>query len=82
MTRGLPIPETVTVNGNTVEYLIVGQGQPVMILLNGFRMPLMAWDKIAPALAQEGQVLAYNRSGIGSTSKASSPRQVKRWYAC
>lgn len=77
MTQGLPTSETVTVNGEVVEYVLMGQGQPVMILLNGFRMPLTAWEKIVPALSQEGQVLAYNRSGVGSTSKASSPQTGK-----
>lgn len=74
MRNALPVKKTVTVNGVTTEYSLSGEGGPVIVLLNGFRMPMFSWDKFYPAIQQHGRIFAYNRHGIGKTSKATGPQ--------
>lgn len=54
----------------SVEYLLAGAGEPPIILLNGGDGPIEGWYKVLPKLTQASSVLAYNRAGIGRTSKS------------
>ena len=74
-TNAMPETNTVTVNGATNEYALGGEGSsPVIILLNGFRMPLFSWEQLYPEIQKHGRVFVYNRHGIGKTSKATCPQ--------
>jgi pimeloyl-ACP methyl ester carboxylesterase len=74
LNSSLPEKKTITVNGVTTEYSLSGASGPVVILLNGFRMPLGSWDSLYPAIQQHGRIFAYNRHGVGKTSKATCPQ--------
>lgn len=67
---GLMAKRTVQVDGITVEYSLVGDRGPVVVLLNGFRMPMSSWERLYPRIQSCGRVLAYNRCGVGGTDKA------------
>ena len=56
--------------GGQVEYLLAGAGDPPIVLINGGDGPIEGWYKLLPKLTQASTVLAYNRAGIGRTSKA------------
>jgi pimeloyl-ACP methyl ester carboxylesterase len=45
-------------------------GDPPIVLINGGDGPIEGWYKLLPKLTQASTVLAYNRAGIGRTSKA------------
>ena len=53
-----------------VEYLLAGTGGPTIVLLNGGDGPIEGWHKVLHDLIEASQLLAYNRPGIGRTSKA------------
>jgi len=74
MDKTLPERKTVTVDGVTTEYTLCGDSGPTIVLLNGFRMPLSSWDKLYPEIQNHGRVFAYNRHGIGKSSKARCPQ--------
>lgn len=74
-TKSMPETTTVAVNGATIEYALGGEGSsPVIVLMNGFRMPLSSWEQLYPEIHKYGRVFAYNRHGIGKTSKATCPQ--------
>lgn len=58
----------------TFEYAISGQGEPVLVLINGAGGPIEAWHKIFHEAAKESTVFAYNRAGIGKSSKPNTPQ--------
>jgi len=60
---------TIDVAGETVEYVMAGSGSPAIVLVNGAGGPVDAWFKIFTALAGEHCTFAYNRPGIGASSK-------------
>ena len=70
----LPVKRTITLNGITTEYSLSGENGPVIVLVNGFRMPMTSWDKLYPEIQSCGRIFAYNRHGVGKTSKASCPQ--------
>ena len=74
MSTSLPQEQTITLNGMTTQYSLCGENGPVVILFNGFRMPMSSWDKLYPGIQKYGRIFAYNRPGVGKTSKASCPQ--------
>ena len=74
MRNTLPEKQTVTVSGVTTEYSLSGESGPVVALLNGFRMPMLSWDQLYPEIHQRARIFAYNRHGIGKTSKSACPQ--------
>lgn len=62
-----------TVNG-IFEYSLSIKGTPAIILINGGSGPIEGWYKVFHELAKENTVLAYNRLGIGGSSKPVSPQ--------
>lgn len=59
----------IEVNGLKVHYKMVGQGQPVFILLHGFGASLFSWHKVMPQLSTYGTVIAYDRPAFGLTER-------------
>ncbi|EFM10782.1 alpha/beta hydrolase fold protein [Paenibacillus curdlanolyticus YK9] len=64
-----------TVHG-TFEYAHAGirAGAPTIILINGGSGPIEGWYKIFHALSMEASIFAYNRLGVGGSSKPTSPQ--------
>jgi pimeloyl-ACP methyl ester carboxylesterase len=59
----------VEINGLTVHYKMVGQGEPVFILLHGFGASLFSWHAVMEPLSQYGTVIAYDRPAFGLTER-------------
>lgn len=62
------------VGSDTIEYATAGSSGPALVLINGSGGPLMAWSRVMEALSGEARVLAYNRAGIGKSSKPDKPQ--------
>ncbi len=73
MRNASPEKKTLTVNGVTTQYWLSGACGPVVVLLNGFRMPLVSWDRLYPELEKHARIFAYNRHRVGKTSKTTCP---------
>lgn len=62
--------KTHQLDSRVYEYALLGDHGPVLVFLCGFRMNLRTWDKVIPHLREEGRVFAYNRLGVGASSRA------------
>ncbi len=63
-----------TINGAALEYVVAGSGTPAIVLLNGAGGPLEGWVRLLASLEAVSTVVAYNRLGIGQSSKPSEPQ--------
>ena len=62
-------------NGNgTFEYALSVKDSPAIILINGGGGPIEGWYKVFHELSKENTIMAYNRLGIGGSSKPESPQ--------
>lgn len=59
----------IAVRGIWLHYKIYGQGEPLFLLLHGFGSSTFTWDRVAPALAKLGTVVAYDRPGFGLSQR-------------
>jgi len=59
----------IAVHGIWLHYKVYGQGEPLFLLLHGFGSSTFTWDRVAPALAQLGMVVAYDRPGFGLSQR-------------
>ena len=64
-----PDSKFIYVRGIWLHYKIYGQGKPLFLLLHGFGSSTFTWDRVAPALAQLGTVVAYDRPGFGLSQR-------------
>jgi pimeloyl-ACP methyl ester carboxylesterase len=55
---------------NHYEYSLTGTGEQSIVFLNGFRMKFDTWDTVCANIPVDYQLLLYNRSGVGASSKA------------
>ena len=69
------------VNGLTVHYKIMGNGEPTFILLHGFGASLFSWHAVMPKLAQYGTVIAYDRPAFGLTERPLSWAEGENPYS-
>ena len=69
--RELADPDSrfVEVNGVTVHYKEMGQGEPVVILLHGFGASEYSWREVMEPLSRSGRVIAYDRPAFGLTER-------------
>jgi pimeloyl-ACP methyl ester carboxylesterase len=74
--RGLPTSSFFSGDGGTFEYVVAGVGRPSVILINGSGGPVEAWHKVWPALSEATTTLAYNRPGVGQSTKPLRPQTV------
>ncbi|MBS0348164.1 MAG: alpha/beta fold hydrolase [Comamonadaceae bacterium] len=63
-----------TTGGRKVEYMLAGQGAPVVVFENGLGATLDWWSQVWPATVAESQALAYNRAGYGRSDASTGPR--------
>jgi pimeloyl-ACP methyl ester carboxylesterase len=59
----------IEINGLNVHYKMMGQGQPVFILLHGFGASLFSWQAVMEPLSHTGTVIAYDRPAFGLTAR-------------
>ncbi len=65
---------TAHVNGIIINYLLEGEGDETVVLVNGLADDLVSWDFQVPALLEAGfRVLRFDNRGIGATDKTAGP---------
>lgn len=72
--RSLPQPALATLGEARLEYLRSGTGSPTLVLINGSGGPLEGWHKVFAELEGLGTFFAYNRRGIGKSTKPTTPQ--------
>lgn len=70
----VPGAVTATVDGRQVEYVLAGQGEPVVVFENGLGATLDWWAKVWPDTMAQTRALAYDRAGYGRSDAALQPR--------
>ncbi len=69
---------TTTINGINLNYLLEGEGDETVVLINGLADDLESWDFQVPALLDAGfRVLRFDNRGIGATDKPAGPYTSK-----
>jgi pimeloyl-ACP methyl ester carboxylesterase len=63
-------------DGQCIEYTLLGGGAPTFVLIAGSGGPIESWCGVAPALSALGTVLAYNRPGVGASDGPSAAQTV------
>lgn len=53
---------------------MAGSGTPPIVFINGSGGPIAGWYKIFSVLAESSTVVAYNRLGVGHSSKPTKPQ--------
>src|SRR4051794_34714832 len=66
--RRLPEPRRAALADGPVEYVVVGDGRPAIVLVGGYGVPLLGWALVIDALRTVGQVFAYDRPGVGGSA--------------
>lgn len=64
-----PDSRFVELDGITVHYKIMGDGEPVFVLLHGFGASLYSWHAVMEPLSRYGTVIAYDRVAFGLTER-------------
>ena len=59
----------VDVDGLSVHYKVVGQGEPTVVLLHGFAASVFSWRKVMDPLGETGTVIAFDRPAFGLTER-------------
>jgi len=73
-----PLPKKKTrVGDETLEHVVVGSGSPTIVLVNGSGGPIEGWHKVLAPLEALSTVFAYNRLGVGGSSKPALPQTVE-----
>ncbi|MFH1265872.1 MAG: alpha/beta hydrolase [Planctomycetota bacterium] len=73
-----PVPKKKTrVGKETLEYLVVGSGSPTIVLVSSSGDPMEGWHRVLGPLGESSTVFAYNRPGVGGSSKPALPQTVE-----
>lgn len=62
------MPQTAVRTGVTLNYEITGEGEPVLLIM-GTSGSIPLWGEMAPRLAQEYQVIAFDNRGLGGSER-------------
>jgi len=57
------------IDGLTVHYKEMGEGEPVFILLHGFGASEFSWREVVEPLSTQGRVIVYDRPAFGLTGR-------------
>ena len=71
---GLPASELFETGDVAHEYVIAGAGKPSVVLINGSGGPIEGWHKVFPTLSESTTTFAYNRPGLGRSTKPLRPQ--------
>lgn len=64
----------ITIDKKQFEYAVKGTKGPTVLLINGAGGPLESWMRVWEQIGQDNRVFAYNRLGIGNSSKPDEPQ--------
>lgn len=69
--RELADPDSLFTNVHGIElhYKVVGQGEPVILLLHGFGASTFSWREVMEPLGRFGTVIAYDRPAFGLSER-------------
>ncbi|MFC5402610.1 alpha/beta fold hydrolase [Cohnella soli] len=70
----LPPRRISSISQGTMKYIVIGEGTPKIVLINGSDGPLEGWYKVLEGLSAESAVFAYNRFGIGGSDRPRRPQ--------
>lgn len=68
MLGGMPDPQRIDLGAQTLEFVLAGEAEPLVVLINGSGGPVEGWHKIFMPVAAASAVLAYNRPGVGRST--------------
>jgi len=73
--RRYPPPgRLVPVNGHSLHLHFEGEGSPAVVLEAGVAASSLSWRRVQPEVARFTQVCSYDRTGLGWSQPASTPR--------
>ncbi len=72
--KAQPPARIASVGNDTLSYSIVGSGSPAIVLINGAGVGMLGWYRLYPAVAELGTVIAYDRPGVGGSSRPHEPQ--------
>jgi pimeloyl-ACP methyl ester carboxylesterase len=72
--KAAPPARTASIGSDTLAYSVVGSGSPAIVLINGAGVGMLAWRRLYPAVAELGTVIAYDRPGVGGSSRSHEPQ--------
>lgn len=61
-------------DGTTLRALRSGQGSPTVVFVSGSGSPLETWVRIQPAVSGFTSTFAYDRAGLGLSTRGATPR--------
>lgn len=64
-----PDSQFIEINGLDVHVKVMGQGEPVFVLLHGFGASLYSWHAVMEPFSQLGTVIVYDRPAFGLTER-------------
>jgi pimeloyl-ACP methyl ester carboxylesterase len=64
-----PESQFVDINGLKIHVEVMGEGDPVFILLHGFGASLFSWHAVTESLSQHGKVIAYDHPAFGFSGR-------------
>lgn len=64
-----PDSQFIELNGVDVHVKTSGAGEPAFVLLHGFGASLYSWNAVMTSIAENGRVIAYDRTGFGLTER-------------
>lgn len=70
----LPRKRKRQVPAGTLEHVLSGHGPATIVLFNGSGVTLEGWARLYPGIERCGRVLAFNRFGVGGSSKPARPQ--------
>jgi pimeloyl-ACP methyl ester carboxylesterase len=59
----------ILINGLEIHVKMMGEGEPVFVLLHGFAASLYSWQAVMEPLSQFGTVIAFDRPGFGLSER-------------
>lgn len=75
MVRPLAEKQTADIGGSKLEYVMAGEGNPVIVFLSGYGVDIdTSWSRIFPEVKTIGTVFAYNRFNYGNSDKVDVPQ--------
>ncbi|MBI3582412.1 MAG: alpha/beta hydrolase [Nitrospinae bacterium] len=75
MVRPLDDKQTADIGGPKLEYVMAGEGNPVVVLLSGYGADIdTSWSRIFPEVKTISTVFAYNRFNYGNSDKVDVPQ--------
>ena len=75
MVRPLAEKQTADIGGHRLEYVVAGEGNPVIVFLSGYGADIdTSWGRVFPEVKTFSTTIAYNRFNYGNSDKVDAPQ--------